>query len=325
MSAQPVSHGFTFHDMHDPNCSWQFPLAQTTSCFQVTYLGGIEVRVGPHFDAPHTGLVLAQNEIFSVSQELLGNDGRIYLCLSDGRGWVFDDAALFPHDPSVVRYLYAAHAPVVPTADVLVQQPALTFQGNVIPPVPLESPPSLLSGELLASTPSSVTIPSPSASGSTHVSEGPTSSVTSTSQATWYRVAYLGGISLRCGPSVEAPSTGIVLPQNETFPVIEEIPGADGRKYLRLCDGRGWAFDDSALMPHDPSVKRGQWLATNPATNPGAHYQHFQPRVLGEVQVGTLPLRRGRLHPQPRGKRGGKRVSKNRPAAAQNAQSGVER
>merc|ERR1719183_661728 len=83
----------------------------------------------------------------------------------------------------------------------------------------------------------------------------------------WYRVAYLGGIMLRCSPSVDAPWTGVTLPQMEVFAVAEELPSIDGRIYLRLCDGRGWAFDDSALMPHDPSVKRGSWMAPHEAAS----------------------------------------------------------
>lgn len=80
---------------------------------------------------------------------------------------------------------------------------------------------------------------------------------------TWYRVAYLGGIELRLQPSYVAGRSGALLPQNEVFAVSAEIVGADGRVYLRLADGRGWAFDDSALLPHDPSVVRGHF-ATNP-------------------------------------------------------------
>merc|ERR1719272_482645 len=76
----------------------------------------------------------------------------------------------------------------------------------------------------------------------------------------WYRVSYLGGVMLRCGPFIEAPLSGVTLSQMEVFAVAEEVIGQDGRVYLRLCDGRGWAFDDSALMPHDPSVKRGKWM-----------------------------------------------------------------
>ncbi|CAK9009004.1 unnamed protein product [Durusdinium trenchii] len=65
----------------------------------------------------------------------------------------------------------------------------------------------------------------------------------------WYRVSFMGGVDLRHGPSVEAPRTGETLCQNATFAAAEELMGADGRIYLRLADGRGWAFDDSTLFP----------------------------------------------------------------------------
>merc|ERR1719316_1264257 len=75
----------------------------------------------------------------------------------------------------------------------------------------------------------------------------------------WYRVAFAGGIALRSGPCVDSARTGCMLYQNETFAVSETLNGLDGRVYLLLADGRGWVFDDSALMPHDPSVVRGRW------------------------------------------------------------------
>lgn len=125
----------------------------------------------------------------------------------------------------------------------------------------------------------------------------------------WYRVSYLGGINLRCGPSIEAPLAGITLPQMEVFAVAEEVASTDGRVYLRLCDGRGWAFDDAALMPHDPSVKRGKWMTTCEVVGP------WGPQ---EAQVGAFPVRR--RHPQPRGKRGGKRCSR-RSKVASSAQA----
>merc|ERR1719174_3255211 len=86
----------------------------------------------------------------------------------------------------------------------------------------------------------------------------------------WYRVAFVGGVDLRRGPSVEAPRSGETLCQNATFAAAEELLGADGRVYLRLADGRGWAFDDSALFPHDPSVVRGFWqpVSLAPQQNP---------------------------------------------------------
>merc|ERR1712124_80182 len=74
-----------------------------------------------------------------------------------------------------------------------------------------------------------------------------------------YRVSFAGGIALRSGPSVDSARTGGMLYQNETFAVSETLNGLDSRVYLLLADGRGWAFDDSALMPHDPSVVRGRW------------------------------------------------------------------
>merc|ERR1719433_1327183 len=86
----------------------------------------------------------------------------------------------------------------------------------------------------------------------------------------WYRVGFVGGIDLRQGPSVEAPRTGETLCQNATLAAAEELLGADGRVYLRLADGRGWAFDDSALFPHDPSVVRGYWQAVSLAPPSGA-------------------------------------------------------
>merc|ERR1712139_571342 len=74
-----------------------------------------------------------------------------------------------------------------------------------------------------------------------------------------FRVAYMGGVALRQGPYFDGVRTGAMLMHNEIFSVSEEVQGSDGRLYLRLADGRGWAFDDSALMPHDPSVARGCW------------------------------------------------------------------
>jgi hypothetical protein len=59
-----------------------------------------------------------------------------------------------------------------------------------------------------------------------------------------------------------------MLYQNETFAVSETLNGLDSRVYLLLADGRGWAFDDSALMPHDPSVIRGRWQPAPVAPDP---------------------------------------------------------
>eukprot|EP00746_Dinoflagellata_sp_MGD_P165243 gnl/MRDRNA2_/MRDRNA2_94400_c0_seq1.p1 gnl/MRDRNA2_/MRDRNA2_94400_c0~~gnl/MRDRNA2_/MRDRNA2_94400_c0_seq1.p1 ORF type:complete len:452 (-),score=87.63 gnl/MRDRNA2_/MRDRNA2_94400_c0_seq1:211-1566(-) len=79
-------------------------------------------------------------------------------------------------------------------------------------------------------------------------------SVPQASSIWWYRVSFLGGIALRVAPDVGSARNGWMLYQNEIFAACERIQGTDGRMYLLLSDGRGWAFDDSVVMPHDPSA-----------------------------------------------------------------------
>merc|ERR1711865_118863 len=87
-------------------------------------------------------------------------------------------------------------------------------------------------------------------------------------QRPWYRVSFLGGIALRTAPNIDSVCTGWMLRHNDIFEVCECIQGMDGRVYLLLADGRGWAFDDSALIPHDPSVVHGRWDPMQAAMNP---------------------------------------------------------
>jgi hypothetical protein len=101
-----------------------------------------------------------------------------------------------------------------------------------------------------------------------------------------------------------------MLYQNETFAVRERIQGTDGRLYLLLADYRGWAFDDSALMPHDPSVVRGRWSrmdagAAHPST---AHMMAIDQNL---IAYGNEQSKRRR-----RRKRGGVKRNKNKRALA---------
>lgn len=86
----------------------------------------------------------------------------------------------------------------------------------------------------------------------------------------WYRVAFIGGIDVRAGPDVNSPKVGITLPCNHVFSVCQYFHGdaQDRRTYLRLADGRGWVFDDSAIYPDNPSVKRGNWQPAQPVLVP---------------------------------------------------------
>merc|ERR1719181_1252416 len=112
-------------------------LTPQTLYFQVAFLGGIEVRASPDLEAPRTGQVLMQNEIFAVSQHMPGADGRIYLQLADGQGWVFDDSALVPHDPSVVHLPYVTPQQATPMPPPWVAPPV---QADLILPPPLPAP-----------------------------------------------------------------------------------------------------------------------------------------------------------------------------------------
>jgi len=91
---------------------------QNLSWFIVSFVGSLGVvflRHGPDINARCTGFTLLKNEVFSVCQEIASPDGRIYLCLADGRGWAFDDSALAPEDPSVVRMDFGAvRNPIIP-------------------------------------------------------------------------------------------------------------------------------------------------------------------------------------------------------------------
>lgn len=130
-----------------------------------------------------------------------------------------------------------------------------------------------------------------------------------------YRVSYLGGIALRCGPNVDDARTGAMLFHNEIFSVSETLPGLDGRIYLRLTDGRGWAFDDSALMPAEPSVVRGRWApAPMMGMSPmGAAQMPMSPAAWDPMMAAAMPLVEEEKKKRRRRKRGGvKRRPKNK-------------
>jgi len=52
-------------------------------------------------------------------------------------------------------------------------------------------------------------------------------------------------IGLRTGPGIQATRVHIDLQPSEEFGVVEVIEAANGQEYLRLADGRGWAFTKS--------------------------------------------------------------------------------
>jgi len=59
----------------------------------------------------------------------------------------------------------------------------------------------------------------------------------------WRSVATNAAIGLRAVPELEGARTGDTLQPGAVFAVSEELRGADGTLFLRLADGRGWAFE----------------------------------------------------------------------------------
>jgi hypothetical protein len=121
------------------------PMCQVTShstelmWYVVTFISGIDIRAVPDADGPRTGIILPQHSVFSVSEVVPGVDGRAYLRLSDGRGWVFDDLSYFPDDPSVRRLPPAQRVPPPP--------PPPPFAVPMMPPPPDHSPSIPLEGQ----------------------------------------------------------------------------------------------------------------------------------------------------------------------------------
>jgi len=77
--------------------------------YRVATIAGIAVRIHPDVDAERTGIILRHNQVFEVSAQVAGADGRLYLKLRNIPGWVFDDAAIDPEDPSVEQLAGEQH------------------------------------------------------------------------------------------------------------------------------------------------------------------------------------------------------------------------
>jgi hypothetical protein len=225
----------------------------------------------------------------------------------------------------------------VEIGDAIPEAPAWTptissnpFQGPAPPPAPApfifqDAPPAMVAPMLNGPAPAPAQPPAPPVltlaqavpltqeqldTYSCSDEDVPIPSVEKPEQVWWYRVSYLGGIALRSCPDVDAPRTGHMLYQNEIFAVRDRIQGTDGRLYLLLADYRGWAFDDSALMPHDPSVVRGRWSPMDA----GASYSSTAHMVASDQKLiahGTEQSKRRR-----RRKRGGVKRNKNKRALA---------
>lgn len=61
---------------------------------------------------------------------------------------------------------------------------------------------------------------------------------------TTYHVVTMDGVELLAGPDLHSKpaASRAALRKGEKFEVADEVTGTDGRIYLRLADGRGWAY-----------------------------------------------------------------------------------
>merc|ERR1719494_219355 len=73
------------------------------------------------------------------------------------------------------------------------------------------------------------------------------------------------GIAIRAEPgSVSNPRIGSKVEGKERFIVSDALMGSDQRMYVRLADNRGWIFDDSSLVPKNPTVEKVPLRNVNP-------------------------------------------------------------
>jgi len=137
----------------------------------------------------------------------------------------------------------------------------------------------------------------------------------------WYRVAHLAGLPVYAGPNLASFHTGALLHHNEIFAVSQEIPTQEGMVCLRLADGRGFVFDDSAILPQSPSVIRGSWMAVDPQSTVVASPLSalYEPT---EELLAPLPLMTESPKGRRRRKRGG--VKRNKSKRNREAQSLLE-
>lgn len=288
--------------------------------YRVAFCGGICVRAAPDVDAPRTGLTMPCNEVFAVSEAIQSADHRMYLRLADGRGWVFDDSALFPEDPAVVQGHWAPaqqeHVfPTVVSQEVLPPPQVPPSHHSSLQPGDTQCVKSTLAvssgssphscqqayslGSVAAASagpPLGVPVPPPPQAPAPHAVShaamlAPPVQVPSQVPVAWYRVAFCGGISVRIAPDVDAPRTGLTLPCHQVFAVAETVLGNDQRLYLRLMDGRGWVFDDIMLVPEDPAVLRVDAQALQVHRVPAQGTAHSPQAVApGGWQPGAIPL-----------------------------------
>lgn len=219
----------------------------------------IDIRAQPDVNGQRTPQTLKPGEHFLVCQEQEGADGILYLRLADGRGWVFDrkpdtgvmcvrqDGPLISSTPMVpvgspspsaglqnqastasfpaqfsALDTTMAHFHMQQQQQQQQQQQLLLLQQQQLQQ---QQQQMLMGGAFGAQAPAGPLVPPGAAS-------------------RWlYQPEVTALMDVRAEPDVNAPRTPHVLSPGDAFGVSEELKGEDGVLYLKLADGRGWAFD----------------------------------------------------------------------------------
>lgn len=210
----------------------------------------VDVRAVPDVAGQRTAHVMQPGEVFSVSEELEGRDGILYLRLADGRGWIFDRKP--EAGRMCVRHPSAPHPAMGMPPAAMAPLPAPGMQAvpfGPYPPAVVHSPAlaAANSFDVVASSQSASArvnsfdaVASSSGVSSFHAAA---SSAAGAATSHWmYKPEVFAPIDTRAVPEVEGPRLGHRLKPGDVFGVSEERE-ADGVLFLRLSDGRGWLFD----------------------------------------------------------------------------------
>lgn len=190
----------------------------------------INIRANPDVNGRRTEEELQPGEIFNVSEELRGDDGVLYLRLADGRGWVFDKKP----GVGIMCVRNTGQVGMMGTGPL----GSCSMPPPLPPPLPTHVPPHMHPCNPYI-PPSAAQVPMPPPM----VQPGPPIPPPGPVTVWLHNPDYLAPLAIRTVPDIDGPRTGQMLMPGDVFRVCEEREGPCGILYLRLADGRGWAFN----------------------------------------------------------------------------------